>query len=56
MIWTRPPALRRGDLIGVCAPSGPVKRERLNAGVAELRSLGFEVRVPEGVVDRSRFG
>jgi muramoyltetrapeptide carboxypeptidase len=51
----RPKALRPGDLVGVCAPSGVVDGERLERGVAELRGLGFEVRVTDGVLDRQRF-
>jgi muramoyltetrapeptide carboxypeptidase len=47
--------LRPGDLIGVCAPSGPVDAERLTAGVSALERLGFRVRVPEGVLERTGF-
>ena len=31
-------ALRPGDLIGICAPAGPVDSERLQRGAAELRA------------------
>jgi muramoyltetrapeptide carboxypeptidase len=48
LTWTRPRALRPGDLIGVCAPAGPVAPARLDKGVAELASLGFRVRVSPG--------
>jgi muramoyltetrapeptide carboxypeptidase len=41
--------------VGVCAPAGPVDTERLERGVAALESLGFRVRVPEGIEARSRF-
>jgi muramoyltetrapeptide carboxypeptidase len=51
----KPPALRRGDLVGVCAPSGPVEPEALAGGVRELESLGFRVRVPEGILARTGF-
>jgi len=51
----RPRALRRGDVLGVCAPAGVVDGERLERGVAELRGLGFEVRVPEGILESERF-
>ncbi len=34
---TVPPKIRPGDTIAVCAPSGPVPRERLERGVAILR-------------------
>jgi muramoyltetrapeptide carboxypeptidase len=53
--WRRPRALRRGDLLGVCAPAGAVDAQRLEKGVAELRALGFEVRVPEGLLERQGF-
>lgn len=49
------PALHAGDLIGVCAPSGPVEPDRLAAGVATLERLGFRVRVPDGMLERTGF-
>ncbi|MBI3932031.1 MAG: LD-carboxypeptidase [Acidobacteria bacterium] len=53
--WTRPGAVRPGDLVGVCAPSGPVDPERLRQGVAELEALGFRVRVAGGALERRGF-
>jgi len=53
--WIKPPALRPGDLVGVCAPAGPVDSDRLERGVAELRRLGFDVRLPEGLLERRGF-
>jgi len=53
--WIKPPALHAGDLIGICAPSGPVDVGRLARGVAELEALGFRVRVPDGIGERLRF-
>jgi muramoyltetrapeptide carboxypeptidase len=50
----RPPALRRGDTIGVVAPSSPTAARvprRLARGVAELERRGFRVRVGEHVRD-----
>ena len=55
MKWTRPPALRPGDRVGVCAPAGSVDLERLDRGVAALRALGFEVVVGDAVRSRVRF-
>ncbi len=52
---TRTRALRRGDRIGVAAPSGPVDAERLGRGVAELERLGFTVLVAEGVLEHRGF-
>jgi len=51
----KPRALRPGDRIGICAPAGPVDMERLERGAAELRALGFEVLVPEGIEARTGF-
>ena len=42
-------------MVGVCAPGGAVDAGRLEKGAAGLRELGFEVRVPEGILDRHRF-
>lgn len=39
----KPRALRPGDRIGVVAPSGPVRADRFEAGLAALSQLGFEV-------------
>ena len=51
----KPPALRRGDTVGVIAPSSPVKPEVLAKGVEELRSIGYNVVVAEGVLSKKRF-
>jgi muramoyltetrapeptide carboxypeptidase len=51
----RPRALRAGDVVGICAPSGPVDAERLAQGMAELEALGFHVRVGESTRARDGF-
>jgi muramoyltetrapeptide carboxypeptidase len=51
----KPRAWRPGDVIGVCAPAGPVDEARLEKGLAELRSLGFEVRLGASVRARTGF-
>lgn len=50
----RPRPLRRGDRVAVVAPSGPVTPDRLERGVAWLRSLGLSVDVATHVLDRDR--
>ena len=45
----RAPRLRPGDRVAVVAPSGPVPDERLDAGLAVLRSWGLEVDVGPSV-------
>ena len=51
----RPRALRPGDLVGICAPAGPVDRAAAEQGAATLRSMGFEVRLSEAIFERHRF-
>jgi muramoyltetrapeptide carboxypeptidase len=41
--------LRAGAAIGIAAPASPFDPEALRAGVMVLRSMGFEVVVPDGV-------
>lgn len=53
--WIKPPALQQGDLVGVCAPGGPVEPAALERGSQALRELGFEVRVAPGTLERTRF-
>ena len=43
----RPVRLRAGDRVAVVAPAGPVVPERLDAGLAVLRSWGLDVREAE---------
>ena len=50
----RPRPVRKGDLVGICAPSGPVDPDRLRAGIGVLESQGFQVRVGEGALSRKR--
>jgi muramoyltetrapeptide carboxypeptidase len=45
----RAPRLRRGDTVAAVAPCGPVAADRLDAGLAVLRSWGLEVREGEHV-------
>lgn len=50
----RPPRLRPGDRVTVVAPSGVVAADRLEAGVAVLRSWGLCVEVGLHVLGRHR--
>ncbi|MCB1059245.1 MAG: LD-carboxypeptidase [Calditrichaeota bacterium] len=47
--------LQPGATIGICAPAGPVKREKLESGVAKLRSLGFIVKLSPSVFEKHGF-
>ena len=42
----KPPRLRRGDVIGVCAPAGPIlDRIKLDRGIRYLEQLGYQVHL-----------
>lgn len=51
----KPNPLRRGDKIGVVAPSGAVSNETLDAGVNALRREGFLVELAEGILERKGY-
>ena len=48
----KPRALRPGDRIALVAPASPFSREAFDAGVAELRRLGYEPVYDESVFAR----
>ena len=50
----KPRALRPGDRIAVVAPASAFARAAFDAGIAELRRLGFEPVFDESVFARSR--
>jgi muramoyltetrapeptide carboxypeptidase len=51
----KPRALRPGDRIGIVAPASPFARESFEAGVAELRRLGYEPVYDDSVFARQRY-
>jgi muramoyltetrapeptide carboxypeptidase len=51
----KPPALQPGDRIAIVAPASPFDREQFDAGVTELRQLGFEPVYSEAVFERDRY-
>lgn len=51
----RPRPLRKGDVIAVVAPGGPVDPGKLDRGLARLSSLGFVPEVPEGLLRREGY-
>jgi muramoyltetrapeptide carboxypeptidase len=48
----KPRALHSGDRIAVVAPASPFRREEFEAGLGELRRLGFEPSYEPSVFDR----
>ena len=51
----RPRALRAGDAVAVVAPASPFEMTDFDAGVAELRALGFEARWDHDLFARCRY-
>jgi muramoyltetrapeptide carboxypeptidase len=51
----KPPALRKGDLIGVVAPAGVVKADDLGNGVRRLEELGFRVALGRSLYQSARY-
>jgi muramoyltetrapeptide carboxypeptidase len=51
----KPPALKKGDLIGVVAPAGVVKTEDLGNGVRRLEELGFRVALGRSLYQSARY-
>jgi muramoyltetrapeptide carboxypeptidase len=46
----KPLPLRKGDVIAVCAPAGPVDAVRLQRGIARLAAAGYVPEIAEGVL------
>ena len=51
----RPPGLRRGDRIAIVAPASPFGRDEFDAGVEELRQLGFDPVYTDAVFARDDY-
>ncbi len=52
--FAKPPVLRKGDIVGLVAPSSPFQREALEAGVRFLEAQGFAVRHRPGLLERKK--
>jgi len=51
----KPRALERGDRIALVSPASPFSRDEFDAGVAELRQLGFEPVYDDSVFAREAY-
>jgi len=51
----RPLPLRKGDVVAIVAPAGPVDPARLSRGIARLSAAGFVPETAEGILDRDGF-
>jgi len=52
---TKPRALKPGDTIGIAAPASPFDREDFDRGVAALESMGYQVKIPEGLFEKKGY-
>lgn len=48
-------SIKKGDTIGVAAPSARFDEKRLNLGIECLKTLGFKVRVPPAIFGEKRY-
>jgi muramoyltetrapeptide carboxypeptidase len=44
---SKPQRLQPGDTIGIVAPAGPFDTKQFEQGIAILKSMGYEVKIPE---------
>src|SRR5688572_29843207 len=51
----KPRALASGDRLAIVAPASPFARDEFDAGVGELRTLGFEPVFDPSVFDRTGY-
>jgi muramoyltetrapeptide carboxypeptidase len=51
----KPPGIRSGDIVGVVAPSGALREERLRAGVQALEGWGMQVVLGDAVLARDGY-
>ncbi|MEN8210385.1 MAG: LD-carboxypeptidase [Thermodesulfobacteriota bacterium] len=47
--------LKKGDTIGICAPSSRFDLEKFNAGVKVLKGLGYKVKIPKEIFEKKRY-
>ncbi len=52
----KPPALRKGDVIGICAPASPPLRDGdLGRGIAYLEGLGYRVELSRNLLRKNGY-
>ena len=51
----RPPRLEPGDTIGIVAPASPFDTDLFDRGIQTLESMGYQVRVPDDLFERSGY-
>ena len=48
-------SIKPGDTLGICAPSGRFDTEKFNQGIEVLKTLGFQVQVPQEIFQGKRY-
>lgn len=51
----KPPALRRGDSVGIVAPASAFRRDDFDAGCDQLRALGYQPVFKESIFERDLY-
>jgi muramoyltetrapeptide carboxypeptidase len=51
----KPKRLAPGDTIGIAAPAGPYKNDEFEKGIAAIREMGFQVKIPENLQQPKSF-
>jgi muramoyltetrapeptide carboxypeptidase len=51
----KPPALRRGDTVGIVAPASNIKRELLDKGCAQLAALGYKPFYLDSILEQDLY-
>jgi len=51
----RPARLEPGDKIGIAAPAGAFDKKKFNRGLEVLKSMGFEIHVPEDLFAKAGY-
>src|SRR5438105_2167994 len=51
----RPPALAKGDTVGIIAPASNIKRESLEAGCREIERMGYRPFYFDSIFERDHY-
>jgi muramoyltetrapeptide carboxypeptidase len=51
----KPERLAPGDIIGIVAPAGPFDMKQFEQGITVLKSMGYEVKIPENILQADGF-